>query len=157
MATRKLFYKIGEACKILEIEPYVLRFWETEFPFLAPQKSKSGQRVYQEADLDLIRDIKTLLYDDGYTIAGAKKKIEARLQEGAGKATTKTERTKTERTKPERTKDEPRSSGKASEREDASERATAGARGSVSAAAAKKNTRSGKSAKKGSKSMPARK
>ena len=76
---KKLYYKIGEACKILEIQPYVLRYWETEFPFLSPDKSKSGQRVYSEREIDIIRRIKELLYDEGYTIAGAKKKLEGEL------------------------------------------------------------------------------
>ena len=77
----KLFYKIGEACKVLDIQPYVLRYWETEFPALAPSKSRSGQRVYSEKELAIIRRIKQLLYDEGYTIAGAKKKLEAELAE----------------------------------------------------------------------------
>lgn len=77
----KLFYKIGEACKALDIQPYVLRYWETEFPALAPSKSRSGQRVYSEKELAIIRRIKQLLYDEGYTIAGAKKKLEAELVE----------------------------------------------------------------------------
>ncbi len=76
---KKLYYKIGEACKILEIQPYVLRYWETEFPFLSPNKSKSGQRVYSEREIEVIRRIKELLYDEGYTIAGAKKKLEGEL------------------------------------------------------------------------------
>ena len=76
---RKLYYKIGEACRALDIQPYVLRYWETEFPVLAPNKSKSGQRVYAERELTVIRRIKELLYDEGYTIAGAKKKLETEL------------------------------------------------------------------------------
>jgi DNA-binding transcriptional MerR regulator len=72
----KLYFKIGEACKDLDIQPYVLRYWETEFPVLKPTKSKSGQRVYSRQDLDTIRRIKELLYDEGFTIAGAKKKLE---------------------------------------------------------------------------------
>ena len=79
---KKLYYKIGEACKILEIQPYVLRYWETEFPFLKPNKSKSGQRVYSDHELDVIRRIKELLYEEGYTIAGAKKKLEGELASG---------------------------------------------------------------------------
>jgi DNA-binding transcriptional MerR regulator len=77
----KIYYKIGEACKVLDIQPYVLRYWETEFPSLAPNKSSSGQRVYTENELDVIRRIKVLLYDEGYTIAGAKKKLEGELEE----------------------------------------------------------------------------
>ena len=73
---KKLYYKIGEACKRLDIQPYVLRYWETEFPMLKPDKSSSGQRVYSDKDLATIRRIKELLYDEGYTIAGAKKKLD---------------------------------------------------------------------------------
>ena len=75
--SKKIFYKIGEACRKLDIQPYVLRYWETEFPELKPSKSRSGQRVYTEEELTLIKKIKALLYDDGFTIAGAKKKLEA--------------------------------------------------------------------------------
>ena len=75
-ADQKLYYKIGEACRVLDIQPYVLRYWETEFPILQPTKSRSGQRVYSERELGVIRRIKELLYDEGYTIAGAKKKLE---------------------------------------------------------------------------------
>jgi DNA-binding transcriptional MerR regulator len=82
----KLYYKIGEACRALDIQPYVLRYWETEFPVLAPTKSKSGQRVYAEKELDIIRRIKVLLYDEGYTIAGAKKKLDSELAGEAGPA-----------------------------------------------------------------------
>ena len=79
---QKLYFKIGEACKQLDIQPYVLRYWETEFPALSPDKSKSGQRVYSRQDLGIIRRIKELLYDEGYTIAGAKKKLEGELESG---------------------------------------------------------------------------
>src|SRR5260370_7785927 len=79
---KRLYYKIGEACKALGIQPYVLRYWETEFPALSPSKSRSGQRVYSEKELEVIRRIKQLLYDEGYTIAGAKKKLEGELTAG---------------------------------------------------------------------------
>ena len=79
---KKLFYRIGEACKQLDIQPYVLRYWETEFPVLSPRKSKAGQRVYSEEELQLILRIKQLLYEEGYTIAGAKKKLDAELAGG---------------------------------------------------------------------------
>src|SRR5262245_50210860 len=79
---KRLYYKIGEACKALDIQPYVLRYWETEFPALSPNKSRSGQRVYSEKELGIIRRIKELLYEEGYTIAGAKKKLEAELASG---------------------------------------------------------------------------
>jgi DNA-binding transcriptional MerR regulator len=81
---KRLYYKIGEACKALGIQPYVLRYWETEFPALSPSKSRSGQRVYSEKELEVIRRIKELLYDEGYTIAGAKKKLEGELLNGTG-------------------------------------------------------------------------
>lgn len=76
--------KIGEVCKLLDIQPYVLRYWETEFVALHPAKSQSGQRVYAEAEVAVIRRIKELLYDEGYTIAGAKKKLESRESEAGG-------------------------------------------------------------------------
>ena len=79
---KRLYHKIGEACKALGIQPYVLRYWETEFPALTPSKSRSGQRVYSEKEMEIIRRIKELLYEEGYTIAGAKKKLEAELSTG---------------------------------------------------------------------------
>ena len=69
----KLFFKISEVCDIVGVEPYVLRFWETEFPNFAPQKSKSGHRVYKRKDVENVLRIKELLYDRGFTIAGARK------------------------------------------------------------------------------------
>lgn len=72
---RKLFYKIGEVCQLTDTQPYVLRFWESEFPQLAPKKSRSGQRLYRRKDIDLVLEIKRLLYQEGYTIAGARKKL----------------------------------------------------------------------------------
>jgi DNA-binding transcriptional MerR regulator len=71
----KLFYRIGEVSRLTGLEPYVLRYWETEFPQLKPDKGKSGQRLYKKKDIDNILHIKRLLYKDGYTIAGAKKKL----------------------------------------------------------------------------------
>ena len=69
----KLFFRIGEVCEIVGVEPYVLRFWETEFPNLAPDKSKTGHRVYKRKDVENVLRIKELLYDRGFTIAGARK------------------------------------------------------------------------------------
>src|SRR5258708_9124642 len=63
-------YKIGEVCKIAEVQPYVLRYWETEFPPLAPNKSGGGQRLYTRHEIDIILRIKELLYSEGFTIAG---------------------------------------------------------------------------------------
>ena len=72
----KLFFKIGEVCELTDTQPYVLRYWETEFSTLAPAKNNSGQRIYRNRDIETILRIKTLLYEEGFTIAGAKKKIE---------------------------------------------------------------------------------
>lgn len=71
----KLFYKIGEVSKIVDVEPYVLRYWETEFPFLKPRKSKSGQRIYIKKDIETLLKIKRLLYQERYTIEGVRKKF----------------------------------------------------------------------------------
>jgi DNA-binding transcriptional MerR regulator len=69
-------YKIGQAAKLLELEPYVLRFWENEFPQLEPIRTAKGQRLYTEEHLALIRRIKHLLYEEGLTIDGAKRRME---------------------------------------------------------------------------------
>lgn len=71
----KLFFKIGEVCDLAGVEPFVLRFWESEFPSLAPQKSKAGHRVYRRKDVEMVMKIKNLLYDRGFTIAGARKQL----------------------------------------------------------------------------------
>jgi len=71
----KLFYKAAEVCQITDTQPYVLRFWESEFPQLAPKKSRNGQRIYRRKDVDLVLQIKRLLYEEGFTIAGARKKL----------------------------------------------------------------------------------
>lgn len=71
----KLFYKIGEVSKIVDVEPYVLRYWETEFSFLKPRKNKSGQRVYVKKDVELLITIKNLLYNERYTIEGVRKQL----------------------------------------------------------------------------------
>src|SRR5512147_2826177 len=72
----KLFFKIGEVCEITDTQPYVLRYWESEFPSLAPAKNSSGQRIYRRKDIETVLRIKQLLYDEGFTIAGAKKRLE---------------------------------------------------------------------------------
>ena len=77
MSDDERLYKIGEVCKIADVQPYVLRYWETEFPALAPNKSGGGQRLYTRHEIDVILRIKQLLYSEGFTIAGAKKKLEA--------------------------------------------------------------------------------
>ena len=80
-ANEEKLYKIGEVCKLADLQPYVLRYWETEFPQLSPNKSGGGQRLYTRAELDTILRIKELLYKEGFTIAGAKKKLEQEMSE----------------------------------------------------------------------------
>src|ERR1051326_3307480 len=79
VAEEKRLYKIGEVCRIADVQPYVLRYWETEFAALAPNKSGGGQRLYTQREIDVILRIKQLLYSEGFTIAGAKKKLESEL------------------------------------------------------------------------------
>jgi len=77
----KIFFKIGEVCDLVGVQAHVLRYWETEFPMLSPQKNRSGQRSYRRRDVEIALRIKELLYDDLYTIAGAKKKLQVELRE----------------------------------------------------------------------------
>src|SRR5262245_61856920 len=77
---QKLFFKIGEVCEIAGVQAHVLRYWETEFPMLAPQKNRAGQRTYRRRDVEMALRIKELLYDEQYTIAGAKKKLATELR-----------------------------------------------------------------------------
>jgi len=72
---RKLFYKLNEVCQLTDTQPYVLRFWESEFSQLAPTKSRSGQRLYRRKDIDLVRTIKKLIQEDGFTIARVREKL----------------------------------------------------------------------------------
>jgi DNA-binding transcriptional MerR regulator len=78
----KLFFKIGEVCDLAGVQAHVLRYWESEFPMLAPQKNRAGQRVYRKRDVEIALRIKELLYEDQYTIAGAKKRLTHELRGG---------------------------------------------------------------------------
>lgn len=69
----KLFYKIGEVSEITELPAYVLRFWESQFNFLKPKKGRGGQRAYIQRDIETVLEIKRMLYEEGYTIAGVKR------------------------------------------------------------------------------------
>ncbi len=80
----KLFFKIGEVCELAGVQAHVLRYWESEFSMLAPQKNRAGQRVYRKRDVEMALRIKELLYEDQYTIAGAKKRLANELR-GGGK------------------------------------------------------------------------
>jgi DNA-binding transcriptional MerR regulator len=75
VSSGKLFYKINEVSQITGIKPYVLRYWETEFEWLKPQKDANDQRRYRKEDIDLIQKIKNLLYNEKFTIAGARKQL----------------------------------------------------------------------------------
>ncbi len=77
----KIFFKIGEVCDLVGVEAHVLRYWETEFPQLSPQKNRSGQRAYRKRDVETALRIKELLYEELYTIAGAKKKLAAEMRD----------------------------------------------------------------------------
>jgi DNA-binding transcriptional MerR regulator len=79
----KLFFKIGEVCELAGVQAHVLRYWESEFPMLAPQKNRAGQRVYRKRDVEMALRIKELLYEDQYTIAGAKKRLTHELRGGS--------------------------------------------------------------------------
>src|SRR5690242_11136360 len=79
----KLFFKIGEVCELAGVEPHVLRYWESEFPMLAPQKNRAGQRIYRRRDVEIALRIKQLRDEEGFTIAGAKKKLASELRGGA--------------------------------------------------------------------------
>ncbi len=77
----KIFFKIGEVCDLVGVQAHVLRYWETEFNMLSPQKNRSGQRTYRRRDVEIALRIKELLYDEMFTIAGAKKKLQSELRE----------------------------------------------------------------------------
>jgi DNA-binding transcriptional MerR regulator len=76
----KPYFKIGEVARLAGVEPYVLRYWETEFKTIRPEKTRSNQRMYRRRDVETVLNIKRLLYDEGYRIEGAKR----RLRELAG-------------------------------------------------------------------------
>jgi DNA-binding transcriptional MerR regulator len=76
------FYKPAEACRIAEVAPYVLRYWETEFPALSAGKEKGAAKLYSSRDVKIIARIRELLYDEGFTVAGAKKRLDAEISEG---------------------------------------------------------------------------
>lgn len=73
--TDEKLYRIGEVSRMTELKPFVLRYWETEFPMLEPVKSASGHRLYRAEDVDMVLKIKRLLYDEGFTIAGARRHL----------------------------------------------------------------------------------
>ncbi|MGA2880448.1 MAG: MerR family transcriptional regulator [Bryobacteraceae bacterium] len=82
----KLYFRIGEVSRLAGIKPYVLRFWETEFSSLGPKKSGKGHRLYRRKDVELVLEIKRLLYDKRYTIEGARKYLDSRSREIGAKS-----------------------------------------------------------------------
>jgi DNA-binding transcriptional MerR regulator len=84
-ADGKRYYRIGEVARITGVKPYVLRYWESEFRWMAPAKSRSLQRLYRQRDIEIIQLIKRLLYEERFTIAGARKKLQ---ELGVGRALT---------------------------------------------------------------------
>jgi len=79
----KIYFKIGEVCDLVGVQAHVLRYWETEFPMLSPQKNRSGQRSYRRRDVEIALRIKQLLYEEMFTIAGAKKKLQTDMREAS--------------------------------------------------------------------------
>jgi DNA-binding transcriptional MerR regulator len=86
----RLFFKIGDVADLVGVKPYVLRYWESEFPMIAPQKSNKGQRVYRRSDVETVVMIKTLLYEERYSIEGARKRIRELRKDGELKSFKKT-------------------------------------------------------------------
>lgn len=78
----KLYFRIGEVARIVGVKPYVLRYWESEFAVLRPEKTASGHRLYRRRDVEILLDIKRLLYDEKFTISGAKKRLREVGKEG---------------------------------------------------------------------------
>ena len=79
----KRYFRIGEVSAITGLEPYVLRYWETEFPKITPARSRSGQRLYKKPDIEAVLEIKDLLYQKRYTIAGARQHLKQRKKDPA--------------------------------------------------------------------------
>lgn len=83
----KLYFRIGEVSRLVGVPPYVLRFWEAEFPALAPKKSGSGHRLYRRKDVKILLEVKRLLYEKRYTIEGARKFLKSRSRRDRGVST----------------------------------------------------------------------
>ena len=98
----KLFFSIGETSEKTGIKPYILRYWESEFKLLHPEKDAAGQRIYKKKDIETIFRLKKMLYEEGYTIAGAKKKLKkAQKREGEKEVKSQKIRTKKQQIKRE--------------------------------------------------------
>ena len=84
------FFSIGEVCSLTDLKPHVLRYWESQFRFLNPAKNRSGNRVYQRREIELILLVKHLLYTEKYTIDGARQKVDEHRKAGALRGTART-------------------------------------------------------------------
>jgi DNA-binding transcriptional MerR regulator len=93
----KLYFRIGDVARLAGIKPYVLRFWETEFSGLGPKKSGTGHRLYRRKDVELVLEIKRLLYEERFTIEGARKFLESRPKVEAVKSNSKQAKSKASR------------------------------------------------------------
>ena len=76
----RLYFRIGDVSRLAGVQPYVLRYWETEFPTISPKKSETGHRLYRRKDVEMVLEIKRLLYDRRFTIAGARKALDPKLK-----------------------------------------------------------------------------
>src|SRR5436190_11006013 len=94
----KLYFRIGDVARLAGIKPYVLRFWETEFPGLGPKKSGTGHRLYRRKDVEMVLEIKRLLYEERFTIEGARKFLESRPKTEPSKASAKPSKSKSSKT-----------------------------------------------------------
>jgi DNA-binding transcriptional MerR regulator len=103
----KLFFRIGEVCDLIKVQPHVLRYWETEFPMLAPQKNRAGQRVYRRKDVEMVLRIRDLLYEEKFTIAGAKKRLLDEMRGGSVRAKLAEDLAAEEKTAPHSIADSP--------------------------------------------------
>ncbi len=83
---KKLYYSITEVAEMTGLKPHILRYWETEFPFLRPKRNRAGNRAYRKRDIEMVFLIKKLLYEEGYTIEGAKQKIRQMKKQGTLKS-----------------------------------------------------------------------
>jgi len=81
------FYSIGDVCEMLELKPHVLRYWESQFKVLSPNKNRSGNRVYTRRELEFVQLVKHLLYTEKYTVEGARLQLESRRKDGGLRAT----------------------------------------------------------------------
>ena len=99
----KLFFRIGEVCDLIKVQPHVLRYWESEFPMLAPQMNRAGQRVYRRKDVEMVLRIRDLLYEEMFTIAGAKKRLLDEMRGGSARARLAEDLATEEETTPEPT------------------------------------------------------